>query len=298
MNNETNDSPQEYSEAVQDLRDEMRRDVRGLAEAIERRPNPKPGVSPLALVAGVLGALFVGAAGMSWYDSSFESQAESAAGPVDIQAELKTAMTPYTQRLEQVSRSLESAQQVAADDSKEHGLLLDRVAETVTSLEQAAEAQTATFHERIDLLGDELAAKLTSGSNAVGGPTIAARPPIPDRPESAVQPAIAEDEVNDADDGLVEVEKRPAAPAASEPERGELVINNPSEYDLKLLINGQPMDIKARGATTVDIAVGKVTTQIASLPELTQDWNNWETVDGVKRLTINVVSSDGYYKLK
>ena len=299
MSNDPQISPREFSESIQDLRDEMRRDVRGLTTAIERRPKEKPGVSPLAFVAGVLGALFVGAAGMSVYDSQAQAIAESEAPQPDVQADLQTAMSPYMKQLDELTQSLAATRQAATEDSNAHGLLLDRLAETVTSLQRSAEAQSAAFHERVDLLTEEFAMKSARGASADGEPTLAARPPIPGREESAVQAASAETEITHADDdGLVAVDKPPTDPAANEPERGELVISNPSEYELKLLINGEPMTIQANGATTIDVTVGTVKTQIASLPDLVQNWDEWETVDGVKRLTINVESGGGYYKLR
>jgi hypothetical protein len=298
MSNDPQISPREFSESIQELRDEVRRDVRGLTTAIERRPKEKPGVSPLAFVAGVLGALFVGAAGMSVYDAKSQAKAEAAAPQANVGAELQDAMSPYMQQLEQLTQSLAATRQAATEDSNAHGLLLDRLAETVTSLQKSAETQNAAFHERVDLLAEELSAKLTRVTGETGESTVAARPPIPGREESAVQPANAESEITDADDGLVAVEKPSTAPTTNEPERGELVISNPSEYELKLLINGEPMTIQANGATTIDITVGTVKTQIASLPELVQSWDKWETVDGVKRLTINVESGGGYYKLR
>ncbi|HUG70629.1 MAG TPA: hypothetical protein VMM76_22965, partial [Pirellulaceae bacterium] len=286
------------SESIQELRDEMRRDVRGLTTAIERRPKEKPGVSPLAFVAGVLGALFVGAAGMSVYDSKAQAIAESEAPQPDVRADLQTAMSPYMKQLDELTQSLAATRQAATEDSNAHGLLLDRLAETVTSLQKSAEAQSTAFHERVDLLTEEFSTKLGRVASADGEPTLAARPPIPGREESVVQPASAETEITHADDGLVAVEKPPTDPTTDEPEHGELVISNPSEYELKLLINGEPMTIQANGATTIDVTVGTVKTQIASLPDLVQNWDEWETVDGVKRLTINVESGGGYYKLR
>ena len=148
------------------------------------------------------------------------------------------------------------------------------------------------------MLADELAAKIARAADADSAPTVAARQPIPNSDASAVQPATAEADVADGEDGLVVVDKKPADPVADEPERGELVIDNPSEYDLKLLINGEPLDIKARGVTTIDVSVGTVKTQIASLPELVQNWDKWDAVDGVKRLKIIVESSNDSYKLR
>jgi len=298
MNDDPQMSSRDYSESIQELRDEMRRDVRGLASAIERRPEQKPGVSPLAVVASVFGSLFVGAAGMSLYDAKTQATADAAASPVDVRADLQAAMAPYTQQLEKVAQSLVAAQQAETEDSKAHGLLLDGLAETVTSLQKSAEAQNAAFHERVDLLADELAVKIARAARADGVPTVAARQPIPKSEGSAVQPATTEADVTDAEDDLVAVDETPTPPTANEPERGELIIDNPSEYDLKLLINGKSLDIKARGVTTIDVSVGTVKTQIANLPDLVQTWDKWETVDGVKRLTINVESGSDYYKLR
>ncbi len=287
-----------FSESIQELRDEMRRDIRGLASAVERRPEPQLGVSLLGLMAGVLAALFVGAAGMSMYDARSQAKADAAAPQVDVRADLQAAMAPYTQQLEKVAQSFAAAQQAETEDAKPHGLLLDDLAQTVTSLQKSAEAQNTAFHERVDLLADELAAKIAIAANADGKPTVAARPTIPDGDGSAVQPASGQTDVTDTEDKLVEVEKPAVDPAADQPERGELIIKNPSEYDLKLLINGEPLEIQARGVTTIDVSVGTVKTQIASIPSLVQNWDRWETVDGVKRLTINVESGDGYYKLR
>lgn len=298
MNKDSQTNLSGFAESIQELRDDMRRDIRGLASSIERRPNPKPGVSPLALVASVFGSLFVGAAGMSVYDARSQAAAEDAAPKVDVRTELQTAMSPYTQQLEKVAQALVTAQQAETEDSKAHGLLLDDLAQRVIGLQKSAEVQNTAFHERVDLLADELAAKIARAENADTEPTVAARPTIPKGEGSAVQPATAEAEVPDAEDDLVAVKKPLADPAADEPERGELVIDNPSEYDLKLLINGEPLNIKARGVTTVDVTVGAVKTQFASIPELAQDWDKWETVDGVKRLTINVDSADGLYRLR
>ena len=113
-----------------------------------------------------------------------------------------------------------------------------------------------------------------------------------------MQPANAETEVAEAEDGLVDVDKPVIDDATNEPERGELVISNPSEYDLNLLINGEPMEIKARGVTTIDVTIGTIKTQIGKFPQTAQTWDKWETVDGVKRLTINVESGNGSYKLR
>ena len=280
----------------------MQRDVRGLASAIERRPEQKRSVSPLAVVASAVGALFVGAAGMSLYDSKSEAPAEPAARQAELRADLQAAMAPYTLQLEKITQTLVAAQQSTAEDSKAHGLLLDDLSKTVTSLQKSAEAQNAAFHERVELLADELAAKIADNVRAQVAPTVAARPSIPDSKASAVQPATAETEATDAeatdaDDGLVAVDK-PIAPTANEPERGELIIDNPSNFDLKLLINGEPLDIKARGVTTIDVSVGTVKTQIASLPDLVQTWDQWEMVDGVQQLKINVESGGDYYKLQ
>jgi hypothetical protein len=298
MNEDRQNNPGEFSEAIQDLRDEMQRDVRTLASTLEHRPKQKPGVPPLAVVASVLGSLFLGAAGMSLYDAKTETTSETGTGTVDVRADLQAAMAPYTQELEKVGRSLVAAQQAATDDSKAHGLLLDGLAETVTSLQRSAETQNAAFHQRVDLLADELAAKIAREVRAETEPTVAARQPIPESEASAVQPANVETDITDLEDDLVAVDEKPTPSTTSATERGELIIENPSDYDLKLLISGEPLDIKARGVTTIDITVGTVKTQIASLPDLVQNWDKWETVDGVKRLTINVESGNGYYKLR
>lgn len=298
MNKDPQVSPREFSEAIQDLRDEIRRDVRGLAGTIERRPKPTPGISPIAATASVLGSLFIGATGMSLYDSKTTALPEQAAPTIDVGADLEAAMLPYTQQLEQVSQSLAASQQSATEDSKAHGLLLDQLAQAVTGLQKSAEVQNATFHERVDLLADELAAKVVRASGTEQSPTVAARQPIPGSEASAVQPATAEEDVTDTVAEARPTEDKPAAPAASEPERGELVINNPSEYDLKLQVNGEPLEIKSRGVTTIDVTVGTVKTQIADFAATAKSWDRWQTVDGVKRLTITVDSSDGYYQLK
>ncbi|MDA1051774.1 MAG: hypothetical protein O3C40_15015 [Planctomycetota bacterium] len=298
MNKDPQARSSDFSDSIQELRDEMRRDVRGLANAIERRPNQKPGVSPLAVVASVFGSLFVGAAGMSVYDAQSQTAANSSAPQADVRAELQAVVSPYTQRLDGVAQALDAAQQAATENSKAHGLLLDSLAQTVASLQESAEVQSTAFHERVDLLADELVAKIARAANADGEPTVAARQPIPKIEGSAVQPATAEADVTDAEDDLVTVDKKPADPAANAPERGELIIDNPSEYDLKLLINGEPLEIKARGVTTIDVTVGTVKTQIASIPSLVQNWDKWGTVDGVKRLTITVESGDGLYRLR
>ncbi|MBC8353917.1 MAG: hypothetical protein H8E66_18125 [Planctomycetes bacterium] len=298
MNKDPQVSPREFSEAIQDLRDEIRRDVRGLAGTIERRPRPKPGISPLTAVASAIGSLLIGAAGMSVYDSETVTTPDAAATPVDVRADLEAAMVPYTQQLDQVTQALAASQQTATDDSKAHGLLLDQLAETVIALQRSAEVQNVAFHERVDLLADELAAKLARDTGADNAPTIAARPQIPEREASPVQPANVETDVVDAMQESDPSEEKPAPPAVNEPERGELVINNPSDYDLKLQINGEPLDIKARGVTTIDVTVGTVNTQIANFPETVKSWDQWKTVEGVKRLTINVESGNGYYKLQ
>jgi hypothetical protein len=287
-----------FSESIQELRDEMRRDIRGLATAVERRPRPTPGVPLLGLIAGVLVSLFVGAAGMSVYDARSQAKADAAAPKVDVAAELQTAMAPYTQQLEKVAQAFAASQQAAIEDAKAERASLDDLKQQVTSLQAAAEVQNTSFHERVDLLAEELGAKVALAMKADNEPTVAARQTIPESDSSAVQPASGETDVTDAEDKLVDVQKQPADPAADQPERGELIIDNPSEYDLKLLINGEPLAIKARGVTTIDVSVGTVKTQIASIPSLVQTWDKWETVDGVKRLTINVESGNGYYKLR
>jgi hypothetical protein len=58
------------------------------------------------------------------------------------------------------------------------------------------------------------------------------------------------------------------------------------------------MAIKSRGVTTIDVTIGTVKTQIGKFPETAQTWDKWETVDGVKRLTINVEAGGGSYKLR
>lgn len=298
MSNDPQVSPREFSEAIQDLRDEIRRDVRGLSSTIDRRPKPKPGVSPLGVVASVLASLFVGAAGMSLYEGNSATTDESAAPPVNVQEEVRTALAPHTQQFVQAMQSLTATEQAASEDLKAHSLLLDDLAKQVDNLRRSAEIQNTNFHERIDLLADELATKVIRGTDGSSEPTVAARQPIPDREDAAVQPANAETEVTDTTEASPQPKTQPVTPAADEPERGELVINNPSEYDLKLLINGKPMDIKASGVTTIDVTVGTVKTQIGRFPQTAKTWDNWQTVDGAKRLTINVEASGGYYKLR
>ncbi|MCA9144763.1 MAG: hypothetical protein H6823_13275 [Planctomycetaceae bacterium] len=298
MNKDPQINPREFSESIQELREEMRRDIRGLASTMERRPKQRPGVSPLAVVASGLVSLFVGAAGMSVYDARSQAATEAEAPKANVANELQAVMSPLAQQLERVSEALVSAKQTETEDSNAHRLLLDRLAESVNSLQKSAEVQNATFHERVDLLAEELAAKISRGAVAGDEPTIAARQPIPSREQSAVQPANAETEVAEAEDGLVDVDKPVIDDATNEPERGELVISNPSEYDLNLLINGEPMEIKARGVTTIDVTIGTIKTQIGKFPQTAQTWDKWETVDGVKRLTINVESGNGSYKLR
>lgn|GEM_PF-4181719 len=298
MNKDPQVSPRDSSDSIQELREEMRRDVRSLTTAMERRPKEKPGVSPLAVVASVFGSLFVGAAGMSVYDANSQAKTDAAAPQVNLQAELQAAISPYTQQLEQMKQSLVAAQQAATEESNARGLLLDRLAETVTSLQKSSEVQTATFHERVDLLAEELAAKMAQRAGVSSEPTVAARQPIPGSEAAAVQPANAEVDVTETAKEAAPATERPANPAATKPERGELVISNPSEYDVNLLINGEPMAIKSRGVTTIDVTIGTVKTQIGKFPETAQTWDKWETVDGVKRLTINVEAGGGSYKLR
>lgn len=285
-------SPREFSESLQELRDEMRRDIRGLASTMDRRPQAKSGTSALAIAASGLVSLFVGAAGMSIYDSSTQ---EAVSPPANIQAELQAVMVPYTQQLEQMTKALVVAEQTATENSNTHRLLLDQLAESVTSLQKSAEVQNATFHERVDLLAEQLAGKLSPVPATTDEATVAARQPLPSEDAAAVQPANAEVDVTDPTESI---EERTTAPVANEPERGELVIDNPSEYDLNLLVNGEPLEIKSRGVTTIAVTVGEIKTQIANIPITAKTWENWETVDGVKRLTINVESGDGYYKLR
>ncbi len=298
MNNDPQTNPRESSDSIQELRDEMRRDVRGLTSAIERRPKEKPGVSPLAVVASVFGSLFVGAVGMSVYDTNYQAKADAETPPANIQAELQAAMSPYTQQLDSMKQALVAAQQTTTEESNARGLLLDRLAETVTSLQKSGEVQNAAFHERVDLLAEELAAKLAQREGANSEPTVAARQTIPGREDAAVQPANAEADVAPTLEETKRADEQPAEPAPAKPDRGELVVRNPSAYDLNLVINGEPVAIKSRGVTTIDVSIGTIKTQIANLPQTAQTWDKWETIDGAKRLTINVEASNDYYKLR
>ncbi|MCA9118643.1 MAG: hypothetical protein H6822_04175 [Planctomycetaceae bacterium] len=295
MNKDSQISPREFSDSLQELRDEMRQGIGGLSNTIERIPKEKTGVSPLALAASGLVSLFVGATGMSIYDSRTQTPADAGAPETNVQAELQTVMVPYTEQLEQMTKALVAAQETATENSNTYRLLLDQLTESVGNLQKSAEVQNAAFHQRVDLLADELAAKVSRGPSDSGSPTTAARQPIPGGEDAGVQPANAEVEIAEQADSET---AQPAAPAVNEPKVGELVINNPSEYDLNLLVNGEPLTIKSRGVTTIAVTQGEVKTQIANIPITAKSWNNWETVDGVARLTIHVESGDGYYKLR
>ena len=317
MNKDPQVNPREFSEAIQELRDEIRRDVRGLTSSIESRAAAKSGISPLAVVACVFGSLFVGAAGMSVYDSRVQAKADAAAPKVDVRADLAAAIAPFTQQMDAATQTLAATQESATEATNAHGLLLDDLAKTVTSLQETTEAQNTAFHERLDIFAEELAAKIGERSDG-DQPTVAARQTIPDSTPPAVQPASAEEDISETDSATdaakaatassatdesksaepTQEEPEPAKQEANKPELGELIISNLSPYDLKLLINGEPIDVKARGATTIAVTVGTVKTQIASVPSLVQNWNDWKSVDGVQRLTINVESSNGYYKLR
>jgi hypothetical protein len=294
MNTDPQITPREFSETIQELRDEMRRDSRKLAQAVELRPHSKPSVSPLTVMMSLLGGGVIGAAGMSMYESS-TSVDEPITPPVDVRAELDQAMKPYTQQLGQATESLVASEQSALNDLKAHGLLLNNLSERIDGLRKSADTRNAAFHERVDLLADELAAKLARDTKAVGNPTVAARPIVPDHEESAVQPANAETDVTAEQ---IANDKPPTTPVAEQPQRGELLIDNPSRFDLKLLINDEPIDIKAHGVTTIDVTIGTIKTQIANLDETVRHWDQWKTVDGTQQLTIHVDSGTDYYKLR
>ncbi len=322
MNSDAPISPRDFSEAVQELREEIRNDVRKLGQTMERRQQVQPGVSPMGVFASVVGALCVGAAGMSIYQSSTMPDVVPQSATDKI-AELQTVMKPHTDTFVSTAADLTKSQQATAQELNAHRLLLDRVSGRLDDLQESVMAQESSLHEHVELVASKIAATLAENKGEDDEPTTVAKPLVPNNEESPVQPASAEADVAESEKAetqepegptparpLVPIVREPAGNDAksadnsvvvrktTEPERGELIIDNPSNYDLKLLVNGKPLEIKARGASTIAVTVGTVKIQSAAAPDYAKTWDNWETVEGVKRLTVNVESGDGYYNLR
>lgn len=312
MNQDAPINPRDFSESIQELREEIRNDVRKLGLTIERRPQPKPGVSPMGVFASVVGALCVGAAGMSIYDSSKVPDETSQPAANNI-ADLQTVMKPHTEQLVSTAADFTAGQQKASEELTAHRLLLDRLAARIDSLQESVATQDVALHEHVDQVAEKIVASLALHTTDTTEPTTAAKPPLAERAESPVQPATAEAEIAESSVSDSEPAAAPVVPIirdseneptersvlkTTQPQRGELIIDNPSGYDLKLLVNGQPLDIKARGVSTIAVTVGTVKIQSAAAPEYAKTWDNWESVEGVQRLTVNVEAGDGYYNLR
>ena len=75
----------------------------------------------------------------------------------------------------------------------------------------------------------------------------------------------------------------------------KLIIDNPSRFNIKLKINGEEVNIAARGTTRVPVTQGVVKTEIGSYA---QEWDDWEVVDDVPVLKIKVESGADYFQLR
>lgn len=299
----------EFSNSVQSLRGELKRDVQNLSQSIARN-QPPPKTSPVLTTVAVLAALATGAFGMAFYQNRTERNSQSKELTA-LDAKL-IALNSKVESLGQqdLEQLLEESRTKDAERDQE---ATNRLNDTIVGLQNALSGQDKQIEEGFTNITDRLASEVAK--IAAKGVTTVAKPPVEataggDTPKEDAQPDEGEAEAGadataQAEEGAGE--KDSAAPDPAEeplekveqnvvrsPAKAKLIIDNPSRFDFKLKINGQEVNVAARRVTTVPVTQGVVKTEIGSY---SQEWDDWEVVDGEPRLKIEVESGNDYYKL-
>jgi len=268
------------AESLQGLRSNLREEVASLQRVLERSPPPKS--SPLIPALASLASLVLGGAGTALFYESTLRPAASVSQVAQLDPQVESTLTSHSQMLTDINNKLSGLSRPSTTRDGQFQAL-ESLLQAFTSLQTTLTDQQRKFDESLEQFRDDLA---SSERTTVARPAVPATEQSPSA-NSVLKKSTSSGEADEPD---------PPPPPPAEPAR--LVIKNPSPFDLKLLINDQPVDVPARGDTKVPVTKGRVKTQIATLPELVQHWDAWEFVDGQQQLTINVDWQADSYKLR
>ncbi|MBP88088.1 MAG: hypothetical protein CMJ64_15425 [Planctomycetaceae bacterium] len=317
----------EFSDAVQHLRGELRRDVQNLSQTIACN-EPQPKGSPVLTTIAMLASLATGAFGMAFYQQLNQDDTSSQALNA-LSGQIEAISNSETGSLKKNADRLEELIAAQLTDSTSSQQAIERLNETVVGLQDAMKAQDERLEQGMASIAESLAsevakivasevttvAKPPAEASSAGDtpedepdeekPASEAKAGADEAPESSEAEATAQAEV-EADGGVGEDDPVALDPPPEEPlekvenvvrspVQAKLIIDNSSRVDIKLKINGEEVEVAARGVTTVPVTQGAVKTEIGSYA---QEWDDWEVVDGEPRLKIKVESGADYYKLR
>lgn len=291
--------------AIQSLRAEVHEDVESLQRSVGRSP---PRSSPLVPALTGLAALTLGALATGWYYESNRKEPTQIRQFAALDPKIENTLGSHSLLLSDLKNTLHRLETDATEGTSGGGV--ESLRQAVADLHAALAEGQKKFDADLQRLRDELlpadrttvARPALPGSEAApaagAAEKVAARPaqePVAEVPDAAAKPEGTQSVLKTAAD-------TPPTPADATPVKtaneARLVIRNPSPFDLKLLVNGEPVDVAARGDTTVPVTKGRVKTQFASLPDLVQYWEDWQQVEGHDQLTIRVDWQGDTYKLQ
>lgn len=293
----------EFTHTVDALRSEFRRDMHNLSQTIARTEPVQPRRSPAPVALGMLACLILGGLGTYVYQVLVNPARDA-----DLLAQLDTIANPTTGQLQQQRALLDQLVEERASSVITEQQTSDVLRSSITDLESKLAAQETRIDDGFTKVTEDLASAVSR--IAAGKVTTVAKPPIEETEAESgamsddVAAASEEDAEADSDNTGSEAgaDTKPALDKVQNivqsPVGAKVIIDNPSRFAFKLLVNGESIDVAAGGATSVPVTQGAVTTQTPGYPTTAKEWNDWEVVDGEPRLTIKVEAGFDYYQLR
>lgn len=289
----------EFSSAVDGLRSELHREVQGLSRAIAHTEPARSG-SPMLSLFAILAALGLGIVGTLLYDNWQGDDANQLAAlslKLDAMAAAETQGNGKPEELSELSVQLADLKtQIEAQDSRVtdgFAAVKDDLANEVSKIVAAqvdVRAKPADAEEA-SASGDDPKSPDVAKDGAAEESQSTAKADAADGEDQQVAKGDDSGEASDAP--LEKVINEVASPV-----KARIIIDNPSQFAFKLLLNDKVIDVKAGGKTSVSATRGTVTTQTPGFPKTANEWSDWTVVDGEDRLTIKVESGNDWYVLR